>query len=145
MVSLDDHSNYTTTELMRWDQPSPDHSGGSGNIEVMEADDVPSDEEMGSGGKEPEGHTQDSSISSESESSTKSGDDSDHNSDHSSGSDCSFHPGSDLTQGQKPNQNPAPPAPARTKARTPRPPGSQQVALLICSISPQSPLPLQRR
>ena len=91
MVSLDDHSNYTTTELMQWDQPTLDHSGGSGDIEVMEVEVVPSDEEMGSSGEEPEGHTQDSSLSSsESDADTKSGEGSDHDSAHYSDHGSSF-------------------------------------------------------
>ena len=100
VISLDDHEDFTTTELMRRDQPSEDHAGDSGDIEIMEIGDAPSDDadkDMGSTGGEAREHTQDSSQSSSdsgagSGSGSDSGSDSDHDSNRSS--DHGSHPGS---------------------------------------------------
>ena len=109
MLSLQDHQDFTTAELLERDQPPWDHPGGTSDMEVMEVEVVMADEEMGSDEAEAGEHTQDSSrSSSESEASSRSGSgsDFDHGSNHGSGhsSDCSSKPGSNL--GSNPGCNP---------------------------------------
>ena len=104
IISVDDHTQYTTNELMQQDDSSWDHSASSSGNDIIPLNDPLSDVEMYSSNERQEQHTKDSSPDSNSEGSNHPSRDSDQESEHDQGSghnsDSSFnhssHPRSNL-------------------------------------------------
>ena len=107
IVSLDDHSLYTTAQLIQWDNPSWDHSASSSGNDIIPIHDLLFDEDMDIDNDQlewrdhPAQHTEDSSPDSGLELDNHPSSGSGHNSD--SDSDHRLHPGSNL--GSRPSSD----------------------------------------